>query len=109
LNFQQLEHRGVISLEQFCLSCDLARAEQLLQLVEHALADSRDCEHLLGVTDDVFDLLGVILNRLGSVAVGAYAEGILTIDFEQVSGFEQNVGNSLVVHVLKDTKARLES
>src|SRR5215475_5553296 len=106
LNFQQLKHRGVISLEQLCLSCDLARAQQLFQLVEHSLADSRNGEHLLGIADDVFDLLGVILNRLGSVAVGAYAERILAVDLEQVGGFKQNVGNSLVVHVLKDKPKR---
>jgi hypothetical protein len=38
---------------------------------------------------------------LGCVAVGADAEGILRIDFEQVRGFVENVGDRLVVHGIK--------
>ena len=58
--------------------------------------------HLLGIADDVFDLVRVVLDGLRGVAIGADAEGILSVDFEQVGGFEENVGDSLIVHELKD-------
>jgi hypothetical protein len=40
----------------------------------------------------------VILDGLGSVAIGADAERILTVDFQQVGGFVKDVGDRLVVH-----------
>ena len=52
----------------------------------------------LGSSINVGDLLRVILDGLRGVAVGADAEGILPVDFEQVGGFVENVGDGLVVH-----------
>ena len=52
----------------------------------------------LGSAMSVFDLLRVILDGLRGVAVGADAERILPVDFEQVGGFVENVGDGLVVH-----------
>jgi len=101
LNLQQLQHRRVILLEQVGLHAEAAVLEQLLQIDQHAFADAGDSEHFLGFGDDVFDLLGMIFHSLGCVAVGANAERILTVDFEQVGGFVKNVGDGFVVHGLK--------
>jgi hypothetical protein len=46
----------------------------------------------------------VILHGLGGVAVGADAERILTVDFEQISGFVENRGDGFIVHGLKINK-----
>jgi hypothetical protein len=40
----------------------------------------------------------MILDGLRGVAVGADAEGILAVDFEQVGGFVENRGDGFVVH-----------
>ena len=73
-------------------------------MLEHTLADAGNGEHLLGLADDVFDLLGVILDGLRGVAVGANAEGVLAVDLEQVGGFVKNIRESLVIHELKINK-----
>ena len=98
LDLQQLEHRRVIFLEQFGLHRESAVFEQFLQVDQHAFADAGDGEHFLRFGDDVFDLLGVILDGLSGVAVGADAERILAVDFEQVGGFVEDVGDGFVVH-----------
>ena len=101
LNLQQLQHRGMIFLQQFGLHGELAVFEKFLQVPEHALADAGNCENLLGIVDQFFDRLRAVLDGLRGVAVGADAEGVLPVDFEQVGGFVENVGDGLVVHRLK--------
>ena len=73
----------------------------LLQVDQHPLADAGDGQHFLGFADDVFDLLGKVFDGLGGVAVGANAEGILGIDFQQVRSFVEDVGDRLVIHGIK--------
>src|SRR5579871_5162403 len=77
LNLEQLQHRRMIFLEQFRLRGQLAGAEQLFQLVEHPLADAGNRKDLLRIIDDVFDLLGVILDRLRRIPVRTNAERVL--------------------------------
>jgi hypothetical protein len=48
----------------------------------------------------------MVLDGLSGVAVRADAERILSVDLEQVGGFEEDVGDSLVVHALKDKPNR---
>ncbi len=98
LDFQKLEHRRVIFLEQFGLYAELAGVEQFLQVRQHAFADAGNGEHLLGISDDVFDLVRVILDGLRRVAIGTDAEGILAVDLEQVGGLVEDVGDGLVIH-----------
>src|SRR5690242_36769 len=88
----------MIFLEQFRLCDELPGAEQFSELVEHPFADAGNGENLLGIVDDVFDLLRMIFNRLRCIPVRANAERILSIDFQQVGSLEKNVGDGLVVH-----------
>ena len=74
------------------------------RLVEHPLADAGNGEHLLGIADDVLDLMRVAFDGLRGIAVGANAERILPVDFEQVGGLVENVGDRLVIHMLKINK-----
>ncbi len=104
LNLQQLQHRRVVFLEQFHLDGELAAFEKLLEVVQHSLADAGNSQNLLGIGDQILDLLRVIFNRLRRVAVGANAERVLPIDFEQIRRFIKNVGDGLVVHRLKIIK-----
>jgi hypothetical protein len=101
LDLQQLKHGGVIFFEQFGLHTEAAIFEEFLQVQQHAFADAGDGENFLGFADDVFDLLGEVFDGLGGVAVGANAEGIGRIDFEQVGGFVEDRGDGFVVHGFK--------
>jgi hypothetical protein len=69
--------------------------------LEHAFPNAGDCEDLFGIADDVFDLMRVILDGLGSVAVRTDAKGILAVDLQQVSGLKQDIGDCFVIHALK--------
>ena len=79
-----------------------ALLEHFLQVQQHAFADAGDGEHFLGLADQFGDLLGLGFNGFGGVAVGADAEGILTVDFEQVGGFVENAGDGFVIHCGQD-------
>ena len=109
LDLQQLQHRRVILLQQLGLNGELAGIEQFLQVGEHSLADAGNGEHLLGIADDFFDLVRMIFDGLRGIAVGADAEGILAVDLQQVGSFVEDVGNGLVIHVLKINKIRKQS
>ena len=107
LDLQQLQHRRMIFFQQLGLHRKLAVFEQLLKIHQHSLANAGNREHFLGFADDVPDLLGMILDSLGGVAVGADAERILAVDFEQISGFVQDRGDGFIVHGLKINKNRV--
>jgi hypothetical protein len=107
LNLQQLEHRRMIFLEQVGLHAELAVLEEFLQVDQHPFADAGNGQNLLGFGDDVFDLLRVIFDGLGGIAVGADAERILAVDFEQIGGFVENRGDGFIVHGLKINKNRV--
>jgi hypothetical protein len=98
LNLEQVEHRGVVFLEHLGVQGKPALFEHFLQVQEHSLADTGDCENFLRIADQVCDLLREGFDGLGRVAVGTDAEGILPVDFEQVGGFVEDAGDGLVVH-----------
>ena len=70
----------------------------MLQVGEHAFADAGYCEQLLRLVNQVGDLLRQRLDRLGGIAIGTNAKGILAVDFEQVGGLVENSGDGFVVH-----------
>ncbi len=88
----------MIFLQQFGLEPEPPFFEDLLQIREHSLANARDREHLLRLTDQVCDLLRKGLDRLSGVAIGTDAKGILPVDFEQIGSLVQDVGDGFVVH-----------
>ncbi len=98
LNLEQFEHGGTVFLQQFGMDLDCALLKKMLQVGEHALADAGDCQQLFGFGDQIGNLLGQRLDRLGGIAVGTNAEGILAVDFEQVGGFVENSSDGFVVH-----------
>src|SRR5579859_1465222 len=106
LNSQQLQHRRVILLQQFGLHRELSGMEELLQIVQHALADAWNGEHLLGVGEDVFDLVRVVLNGLRRISVRTDAERILPVNLEQISSLVENVGDGLVIHGQAEGKTK---
>jgi hypothetical protein len=91
----------MVLLQQLGLHREFACIEKFLQILEHAFPNARDCEDLFGVGDDVSELMRVILDGLGSVAVRTDAKGILSVDLQQVSGLKQDIGDCFVIHALK--------
>ena len=104
LNFQQLQHGRVILLQQSGLHGELAGIKEFLQVGQHPFADAGNGEHLLGIADDVLQLMCVAFDGLRGIAVGANAERILPINFEQVGRLVEDVGDCLVIHMLKINK-----
>src|SRR5713226_1427467 len=98
LDLQQVEHRGPVFFQQLGMYGETAVLEHLLQVLQHAFADAGNFEHLLGLVDQLSNLLRQLFNGLGGVAVGTDAERILAVDFEQVGGFVKNARDGLVVH-----------
>src|SRR5579872_579660 len=98
LDLQQLQHRGMIFLEQLGVDRQLAFFEHFLEILEHAFADAGNLENLLRFADQIGNLLWVGLDGLGGVAVRADAKRILAVNFEQVGGFVENARNGFVVH-----------
>ncbi len=98
LNFQEFEHGGAVFFQQLGVDFDGSLVKKMLEVGEHALADAGDGEQFFGILDQVGDLVRQSLDGLGGVAVGADAEGILAVDFEQVGGFVENSGDGFVVH-----------
>ena len=98
LNLEQFEHRRAIFFQQFGVDLDGALLEKMLQIGEHAFANAGHGEKLLGLVDQIGDLLRQRFNGLGGVAIGTNAEGVLAVDFEQVGSFVENSGDGFVVH-----------
>ena len=88
----------MVLLEQLGLNAEASTFEEFLQILQHALADAGNSQHLLGFANNVANLLGMILNRLRRVAVRTDAKRILPIDFQQVGSFVQNRGDGFIVH-----------
>ena len=81
LNLQQLQHGGVILFEQLDLHRQLAVVEQFLQVLEHPLSNAWNGQHLLGFTDNFLDLLRVVFDGLGGIAIGTDPERVLPVNF----------------------------
>ena len=88
-------------MQQLGLHREFAAIEEFLQILEHAFPNARDGEYLFGIADDVFDLMRVVLDGLGGIAVRTDTKGILSVDLQQVSGLKQDIGDCFVVHALK--------
>jgi hypothetical protein len=88
----------VILLEQLCVKSEGTFVENLLEILEHALAYPRDGEDFFRIGDYLRDLLRIAFDGFGGVAVGAYAEGVVAIDFHKIGGFVQDGGDVLVVN-----------
>ena len=88
----------MVFLQQLDVSSKATLLEEFLQVVEHAFANTGNLKNLLGVRDQVGDALRQVFDGLRGVPIGANAERILPIDFEQVGSFVQQVGDGLVIH-----------
>ena len=67
----------------------------------HAFADAGDGEQQFGVGvrgDEAGDLRGLLFDGFGGATVGANAEGVGAVDFEQRSGFIEESCDCEIVH-----------
>src|SRR5580704_7216747 len=97
----------MVFLEQLGVDREAPALKNLLKVGQHALANAGDEEDFFGVGNQVSDTLRKVLDGLSGIAVRADAEGILAIDFEQVSSFVQQVRDGLVVHGQKTSLNKL--
>ncbi len=99
--FEQAEHAGLVAGEEFVAQGHGSGGDEVADVGGHALADAADGEQGLGVgvgEGEGFELGGLLLDGLGGAAVGADAEGVGTVDFEEGGGLVEEAGQGDVVH-----------
>ena len=97
LDFQQLQHRRPVFLEQFLMLPELACLAELLDVGGHAFADAGNFQQLLGLAEQGRNLVGRGLNRLGGAAIGADTESVVAVDLHQIGGFVEDVRDGFVI------------
>src|SRR5258706_489478 len=79
------------------MNLEASRPEQLLKVCQHAFANARHREKVLGFLNQFGNLLRQCLDGGCGIAIGSDAERILGVDLEQIGGFVQNTGDGLVI------------
>jgi hypothetical protein len=95
---QQLEHGGFVFLEELFAKRNGAGGEEGLNVGNHTFADAGDSEQLFGIIGEGGQLGGLLLDSLGGSAVGADAEGVSCVNFEEGGGFVEQAGDRNIVH-----------
>src|SRR5437016_12641935 len=95
----------MVFLQQLDVSSKATLLEEFLQVVEHAFANTGNLKNLLRVRDQVGDALRQVFDGLRGVPIGANAERILPIDFEQVGSSYSKLAMALLS--MQETNTRL--
>ena len=98
---EELEHGGAVVGEQLVAQGHGAGGDEVADVGGHAFADAGDGEQRFGVGlggGEGGELGGLLLDGLGGAAVGADAEGVGGVDFEESGGFFEQAGEGDVVH-----------
>jgi hypothetical protein len=72
--------------------------QQLLKVEQHPFANSGNRENLFRFLNQLPDLLRQRFDGSRGIAIRTDAERILAVNLEQIGGFVQNAGDSLVIH-----------
>ena len=98
---EEFEHGGAVAGEEFGTQRHGAGGDEVADVEGHGLADAGDGEEGFGVGfggGEGGQLGGLLLDGFGGAAVGADAEDVGTIDFEQGGGFVEEAGEGEVIH-----------
>ena len=98
---QQAQHGGFVFLQQLVAEGHGAGGDEVADVGGHAFADAGDVEQRLGVgfgRGERRRVDGLLLDGFGGAAIGADAEGVGGVDFEQRSGFVEETREGDVVH-----------
>ena len=99
---EKLEHGGAYSLvEELVAEGHGAGGDEVADVGGHAFADAGDGEEELGVgfgCGEGGELGGLLLDGFGRAAVGADAEGVGGVDFQESRGLVEETGEGDVVH-----------
>ena len=89
---------GGIFLQQFLAQGVVAGVQNFLDVLGHAVADAGKFRELLLVVGEVFDAFGNAVEQLGDFFVAAVAADNGAVDFEQLRGLAQNLGDVSIFH-----------
>ena len=95
------QHGGAVLVRSSSRSGMVPVATRSTQCWRPCLCRCRDGEKLFGLVDEGGELGGLLLDGLGGAAVGADAEGIGGVDFEERGGLVEQAGEGDVVHGLR--------
>ena len=80
LHLEKFQHRRPIFLQHLGMQRQLSLMQHFIQVGEHALADAGNCQHLLGIFDQIGNLLWERLNSLGRIAIRPDTKRVLPIN-----------------------------
>ena len=101
---QEFEHGGLVFGEELFAEGHGAGGDEVADVGGHAFADAGDGEEELWGRrrgGEGGELGGLLLDGLGGAAVGADAEGVGCVDFEEGGGFVEEAGDGDVVHKVR--------
>ena len=98
---QQLQHGGLVALQQLVAQRHGAGGDQVADVGGHAFADAGNGEQRLGVgvgRGERGELRGLLLDGFRGAAIGADAKRIGGVDLQQGGGFIEQPSEGDVVH-----------
>ena len=98
LNLQQIQHRRLVLRQHLRMNANRPRRKKLLQVRQHPSTDAGNFQKLFRFLNQIANLLGQRLNRLGGAAVRPDPEHVLAVNFQQVRRFVQQTCNCFIFH-----------
>ncbi len=98
LQLQHVQKRRRIFLQQLLAQRVVAGLHNLLEMFDHAVADSRQFLELFRLLHQLLDRFRQAVNQLGRLLVAAISADNGAVDFEELRGFAQYACNLFVVH-----------
>ena len=98
---EEVEHGGAVAGEELVAEGHGAGGDEVADVGGHAFADAGNGEESFGIgfgSDEGGELDGLLLDGLGGAAIGADAEEVGTVYFEEGGGFVEKAGESDVIH-----------
>ena len=98
---EEIEHGGLVFEEELFAEGHGAGGDEGDDVGGHAFADAGDGEESFGVgvgLGEGAELSGLLFYGFGGAAIGADAEGVGAVDFEEGGGFVEETGDGDVVH-----------
>src|SRR6266481_6581873 len=99
LQLQQIQNRRRIFLQELLAQRVVAGLNDFLQVLDHAVADSRKFLKLLRFLDQLFDGFRQRVDQFGGLFVTSVPPDDRAVNFQELRGLAQDSSNLFVIHV----------